>query len=82
MRMELRCRTRQQSNPQCIAEMFNLYFTEIVGKLVKQNNSVKLCCQVPRGINNCNETMFIFPVTEIEIVDADKNFRGETFGRY
>jgi hypothetical protein len=39
MGMKLRCRTTKESNPQRIAEMFNSYFTEIVGKLVKQNSN-------------------------------------------
>ncbi|PNF13688.1 hypothetical protein B7P43_G15271 [Cryptotermes secundus] len=61
--IELKCGTRKEANPQCIAEMFNLYFADIVGKLVKQNNST------------CNETMFICPVTENEILEVVKKFR-------
>jgi hypothetical protein len=33
--MEIRCGIKKESNLQCIAEMFNSYFTEIIGKLVK-----------------------------------------------
>jgi hypothetical protein len=41
--------------------MYNSYFTEIIGKLVKQNNG----SQEPQEINSCNETIFIYPVTAI-----------------
>jgi potassium voltage-gated channel Eag-related subfamily H protein 8 len=53
------------------AEMFNSYFTEIIGKFVKQNNG----SQAPQEIDSCNETMFIYPVTEIEIAEAMQNFK-------
>jgi hypothetical protein len=46
---------------------------EIIRKLVKQNN----CNQAPQEINSCNETMFIYPVTEIEIAEMVKNFKGK-----
>jgi hypothetical protein len=52
--------------------MYNSYFTEIIRKLVKQNNG----SQAPQEINSCNETMFIYPVTEIEI-ETVKNFKGK-----
>jgi hypothetical protein len=42
-------------------------------KLVKQNNG----SQAPQEINSCNETMFIYPVTEIEIAETVKNFKGK-----
>jgi hypothetical protein len=58
--------------------MLNSYFTEIIGKLVKRNNG----SQAPQEINSCNETMFVYPVTEIEIVETVKNFIGEIFGRH
>jgi hypothetical protein len=51
---EIRCGTRKGSNLKDIAEMYNSYFTEIIGKLVQQNNG----SQAPQEINSCNETMF------------------------
>jgi hypothetical protein len=45
--MRIRCETKKESNLQCIAEMFNSYFTKITRKLVKQNNNIKLGCQAP-----------------------------------
>jgi hypothetical protein len=30
--------------------------------------------QAPQEINSCNENMFIYPVTEIEIAETVKNF--------
>lgn len=74
---DLKCGTSKEANPQHIAEMFNLYFADIVGKLVKQNNSKMLCCQAPQRINSCNETMFICPVTENEILEVVKKVRGK-----
>jgi hypothetical protein len=56
---EIRCGTRKGSNLKDIAEKYNSYFTEIIRKLVKQNN----CSQAPQEINSCKETMFIYPVT-------------------
>jgi hypothetical protein len=56
---EIRCGSWKGSNLKDIAEMYNSYFTEIIGKLVKQNNG----SQAPQEINSCNETMFIYPVT-------------------
>jgi hypothetical protein len=53
--------------------MYNSYFTEIIGKLVKQHN----VSRAPQEINSCNETMFIYPVTEIEIIEVVKNFKGK-----
>jgi hypothetical protein len=73
--MEVRCGTKKECNLQCIAEMFNFYFTEIIGKLVKQNNNIKLGCQAPQVINSCDETMFVYPVTENEIVEMVKKLK-------
>lgn len=56
--IELKCGTRKEANPQRIAEMFNLYFADTVGKLVKQNNST-MCCKTPQRINTCNETVYL-----------------------
>jgi hypothetical protein len=69
---EIRCGTHKGSNLKDIAEMYNSYFTEIIWKLVKQNNGN----QAPQEINSCNETMFIYPVTEIEIAET---VNGEEF---
>jgi hypothetical protein len=70
---ETRYGTRKGSNLKGVAEMYNSYFTEIIGKLVKQNNGSR----APQEINSCNETMFIYPVTEIEIAEMVKNFKGK-----
>jgi hypothetical protein len=59
------------------AEMYSSYFTEIIGKLAKQNNG----SQAPQAINSCNETMFIYPVTEIEIAGTVHNL-GQIFSRH
>jgi hypothetical protein len=48
----------------------------MVQKLVKQNDNIKLHCQVPQEINSGNETRFIFPVTKTE-TEATKNFKGK-----
>jgi hypothetical protein len=53
--------------------MFNSYFTETIGKLAKQNNG----SQAPQEMNSCNKSMFIYPVTEIEIAERVKNFKGK-----
>jgi hypothetical protein len=47
----------KESNLQCIAEMFNFCFTEIIGKMIKQNNNINLGCQAPQVMNSCNETL-------------------------
>jgi hypothetical protein len=47
MGIKIRCGTKKESNLQCIAEMFHSYFIEIIGKLVKQNNNIKLGYQAP-----------------------------------
>jgi hypothetical protein len=70
---DIRYGTRKGSNLKDVAERYNSYFTEIVGKLVKQNNGSR----GPQEINSCSETMFIYPVTEIEIVEMVKNFKGK-----
>jgi hypothetical protein len=70
---EIRYGTWEGSKLKDVAEMYNSYFTEVIGKLIKQNNGN----QVTQEINKCNETMFIYPVTEIEIVEVVKNFKGK-----
>jgi hypothetical protein len=70
---EIRYGTRKGSNLKDVAEMYNSYFTEIIGKLVKQNN----VSRAPQEIDSCNETMLIYPVTEMEIVEVVKNFKGK-----
>jgi potassium voltage-gated channel Eag-related subfamily H protein 8 len=69
---EIRYGTWKGSNLKNVAERYNCYFTEIIGKLVKQNNGSR----APQEINSCNETMFIYPVTETEMVEMVKNFKG------
>jgi hypothetical protein len=39
-------------------------------------------CQVPQEINGCNETMFIFPITETEIKVLIKKYKGKQFCRH
>jgi hypothetical protein len=69
---EIRCGTPKGSNLKDIAEMYNSYFTEIIGKLVKQNND----SQAPQEINSCNETMFIYPVTNLISTNGEE-FKGK-----
>lgn len=66
------------TNPQDVAELFNSYFLEIAEKLLKPNNERLFSCQWPQlKINSCNETIFIFPVTETEVEKVTKNLRGK-----
>jgi hypothetical protein len=47
--------TWKGSNLKDVAERYNSYFTEIIGKLVKQNNGSR----GPQEINSCSETVYL-----------------------
>jgi hypothetical protein len=40
-------------------------------------NNIKLDYQAPQVINSCNETVFVYPVTENKIIEVVKKFKGK-----
>jgi hypothetical protein len=75
---ELKYGTKQITDLQEIAELCNSHFTEIADKLLKQNIIINSSCKLPQHrINRCNETMLLFPVTEIEVEKVTKNLKGK-----
>jgi hypothetical protein len=65
------------SNPKVIAELFNLYFVEIVKKLVDQNSETHITYNMTNlKLSTCPETIFVNPVSDVEI-ERVINFKGK-----
>jgi hypothetical protein len=61
------------TNPQIISDRFNTFFTEVIEEPLSQNNLIKQNTKFK--IKNCSETMFIAPVTEIEVEQTRKGLK-------
>ena len=66
------------TNPNAIAEKFNSYFVETVGKLADQNRGTLTAYNIAHlKINTCLQTIFIKPVSENEVEKVIKNLKGK-----
>jgi hypothetical protein len=63
------------TNPQTVSDRFNTFFTEVTEELLSQNNYHCLKQSTKFRIKNCSKTMFIAPVTEIELEEAIKGLK-------
>jgi hypothetical protein len=66
------------THPKEVAELFNSHFIRTVEELVKQNDDGNIISQRSQlKVNECTETMFMFPVTEMEVEKVVKDFKGK-----
>jgi predicted outer membrane repeat protein len=66
------------THPKEVAELFNSHFIRTVEELVKRNNDGNIISQrLQLKVNECTETMFMFPVTEMEVEKVVKDFKGK-----
>jgi CO dehydrogenase/acetyl-CoA synthase alpha subunit len=66
------------THPKDVAELFNSYFSRTVEELLKQNYDGNTTCQRSQlKMNECTETMFLFPVAEMEVEKVVKDFKGK-----
>jgi hypothetical protein len=64
------------SNPRDIAEIFNLYFVETTEKLADQNRGTHATYNMANlKVNMCPQTIFINPVSEIEVEKVVKDLK-------
>ena len=79
-KLELRIGNKTISNPTDITEKLNIHFISTVEELVKQNNN--------RGSDNnleikhCPNSLFIYPVTEEEVISVTKRLKGKPTAGY
>jgi hypothetical protein len=63
------------TNPQTVSDTFNTFFTEVTEELLSQNNYHCLKQNTKFKIKNSSETIFIGPVTEIEVGQTIKGLK-------
>jgi hypothetical protein len=64
-------------NPQKATEMLNSFFSGIADELSTQNSKTHNGQKVQQKINSCDNTIFIFPVTEDEVECVVKKLKGK-----
>jgi hypothetical protein len=74
-KLELRIGKKIISNPTEITEKLNMYFTSTVEELVKQNSNRRSDNKLE--IKHCPNSIFIYPVTEEEMISLTKSLKGK-----
>jgi hypothetical protein len=64
-------------NPQKATEMLNSFFSGIAAELLTQNSKTHNSQKVQQKINSCDNTIFVFPVTEDEVECVVKKLKGK-----
>jgi hypothetical protein len=78
--LELRIGDQITSNPTEITDGLNIHFISTVEELV--NNNLHSNSYKNLEINHCSNTVFIYPVSEDEVVNLCKNLKGKTTAGY
>jgi hypothetical protein len=73
--LELRIGTSIISNPTEITEKLNMHFISTVEELVKQNSNRRSYYNLE--IKHCPNSIFIYPVTEEEVISLTKRLKGK-----
>jgi len=81
-KLELKIGNNTISNPMEITEKLNMYFTNIVAELVKQNINNGSYNNPRQEIKHCPNSIFISPVTEEEMVSLTKNLKDKLMAGY
>ena len=77
-KVELRIGNKLISNPTEITDRLNTYFESTVEELVKQKSNGNVC---NLKIKHCPNSIFIYPVTEEEVISLTKSLKGEAHCR-
>jgi hypothetical protein len=75
---ELKVGNRIISNPTEITDKLNSHFISTVKELIKQKNNESV---YNLEIKHCPNSIFIYPVTNEEVISLTKNLKGETYLR-
>jgi hypothetical protein len=76
--IELTWGKNKTSNPRVITGLFNSYFVDTVEKLADQNRGTHATLNMASlKINTCPQTIFINPVSEIEVEKVVKKLKGK-----
>jgi hypothetical protein len=73
-KLELRVGNRIISNPTAITDKLNSHFISTVKELIKQKNSESV---YDLEIKHCPNSIFIYPVTEEEVISLTKSLKGK-----
>jgi hypothetical protein len=60
-----------------VAGMLYTFFVEIIDELLKNNNSKNNVQLSKQRIISCSKTLFLYPVTEYEILQVSKSLKGK-----
>jgi len=78
-KLELRIGNNIISNSTKITEKYNLYFINTVDELVKQNSNRS---DNKLEIKRCPNSIFMYPVTEEEVISLTKSLKGKLTAGY
>jgi len=79
-KLELRIGNKIISHATEITEKLNMYFISTVEELVKQNSNRRSDNRL--GIKHCPNSIFIYPVTEEEVISLTKGLKGKPTAGY
>jgi hypothetical protein len=78
--LELRIGNKTISNPTEITEKLNMRFISTVEELVKKNSNRKTDNKLEMTL--CPNSIFIYPVTEEEVISLTKSLKGKPTADY
>ena len=79
-KLELRIGNKIISHPPEITEKLNMYCISTVEELLKQNSNRR--CDNKLEIKRCPNSIFIYPVTEEEVISLAKSLKGKPTAGY